>query len=277
MIHMGEYSDALTRDALGIWRTSTRGAVSYPEDDNAVCFQIEDHSPWFRHRNDCLMAAVRRFPPSGPIVEIGAGNGFVARRFIDEGFPCAVLEPGPVGARNAKTQRGIEDVICATLQDARFKAGSLAAAGLFDVLEHIEDDRGVVDELARVLRPGGFVYLTVPSPPWLYSIKDVDAQHYRRYSIPGITAVFGARFEVAYATYFFSALTLPTLLLRAIPYRLGLARSRSSESYAAEHTRAQQGGGVMARLFKRELEAIGAGRSRTFGTSLLLVARRRAD
>ena len=273
---ISSWTDALVRDDAGIWRTAAVHAVSYPEEDNAVCFQIEDGSPWFRHRNDCLMSVVRRFPPAGPIVEIGAGNGYVARRFIDEGFPSVVLEPGPTGAHNAKTKRQIDDVICATLEDANFKAGVLAAVGLFDVLEHIEDDVAVVRQLGRILQPGGLVYLTVPSPPWLFSIKDVDAQHYRRYSIAQLTTLFGDAFHVEYATYFFSALTLPTLLLRAIPYRLGLAKPRSSESYAAEHARAgQSSSGVMGWFLGRELRAVQAGRVRAHGTSCLLVARRR--
>ena len=275
-MNIRDVSDALVVDEQGIWRAAAVSAVSYPEEDNAVCFQVEDTSPWFRHRNDCLSAAVKRFPPAGPIVEIGAGNGYVARRFIDDGFPTFVLEPGAKGAENAKFGRQIDDVICATLEDANFKDASIAAAGLFDVLEHIEDDRAVVDQLARILRPGGRVYLTVPSPPWLFSIKDVDARHYRRYSIPQLTSLFGERFEVEYATYFFSSLTLPTLLLRALPYRLGLARPRSSESYAAEHARgAQSSGGAMNWFFERELRAITAGRKRLHGTSCLLVARRR--
>ncbi len=274
-IDIRAWTDALEQDAHGIWRAPSARAVSYPEHDNAVCFQIEDGSPWFRHRNECLVTMLKRFPPGGPIVEIGAGNGFVARRFIDEGCPTAVLEPGPDGAQNARDGRGIPDVICATLQDAGFRSGVLPAVGLFDVLEHIEDDRGVVDELARVLRPGGRVYLTVPSPPWLYSIKDVDAQHYRRYSIDQLTSLFGDRFAVDYATYFFAALTLPTLLLRAVPYRLGLARPRTSEQYAAEHERGQQAGGWLTRLFDAELQKIRAGRVLRYGTSLLFVARRR--
>lgn len=275
---MQKFSDALVADDAGIWRAADVRAVSYPEEDNAICFQVEDASPWFRHRNDCLVSVVKRFPPAGSIVEIGAGNGYVARRFIDEGFGTVVLEPGPTGAENARVGRRIDDVICATLEDARFKSSSIAAVGLFDVLEHIEDDRAVVTELARILQPGGLVYLTVPSPPWLFSIKDVDARHYRRYSIAQLTRLFGDAFEIEYATYFFSALTVPTLLLRAIPYRLGLAKPRTSESYAAEHARgAEARGGVLPWLFSRELRAIEAGRVRAHGSSCLLVARRRGS
>lgn len=274
-IDLGTLSDALTLNDDGIWRASKVHAVSYPEEDNAVCFQVEDGSPWFRHRNNCIASVVRRFPPSGPIIEIGAGNGYVARRLADEGFPTIVLEPGPTGAHNARVGRQIDDVICATLEDADFKTASLSAVGLFDVLEHIEDDHAVVRQLARVVRPGGLVYLSVPSPPWLFSVKDVDAQHFRRYSTAQLAALFSDAFHMEYITYMFATLTLPTLLLRALPFRLGLAKPRTSESYAAEHAPGSSSGGVMSWLFDREWRAIDAGRTRMHGTSCLLVARRR--
>ena len=40
-------------------------AISYPEEGNEACFQIEDQSFWFRHRNDCIRELVRHFPPRG--------------------------------------------------------------------------------------------------------------------------------------------------------------------------------------------------------------------
>ena len=56
-------------------------AISYPEEGNEACFQIEDQSFWFRHRNNCIQELVRKFPPNGkgPIFDVGGGNGFVAK------------------------------------------------------------------------------------------------------------------------------------------------------------------------------------------------------
>jgi SAM-dependent methyltransferase len=40
---------------------------------------------------------------------------------------------------------------------------------MFDVLEHIDDDRGALANIARKLKPGGKILITVPAHPWMWS------------------------------------------------------------------------------------------------------------
>ncbi len=54
--------------------------------------------------------------------------------------------------------------------------------GLFDVIEHIDDDEAVLKEAYRICKPGGRVILTVPAHKWLWSYFDVMSCHKRRYS-----------------------------------------------------------------------------------------------
>lgn len=49
----------------GIFYATGSEAISYPEQGNEACFQIEDQSFWFRHWNDCIRELVRSFPPRG--------------------------------------------------------------------------------------------------------------------------------------------------------------------------------------------------------------------
>ena len=49
----------------GIYYTTGSEAISYPEEGNEACFQIEDQSFWFRHRNNCIRELVRNFPLRG--------------------------------------------------------------------------------------------------------------------------------------------------------------------------------------------------------------------
>lgn len=259
-----------------IWRSARAAPVAYPEGDHATCFALEDSSFWFRHRNRCILAAVQRYPPGGFILDVGGGNGYVARGLIDAGFEAVLLEPGPEGAQNARRIRRIPDVICATLEDAALGPGTVPAVGMFDVLEHIEDDRGVVEQLHRMLPLGGHVYLTVPSFNWLWSGADVDAMHFRRYSHATLAAVFASHFDVRYMTALFGR-TLPAILLgRTVPYALGFQRHRTASRFAAEH---RPGGAAASSLLERilahEVGAIARGVRRRTGSTILMVACRR--
>ena len=63
----------------GLWEPGAVSGVSYPEAGNDVCFQVEDSSYWFSHRNECILAVVRRFAPGGTFFDI-AGGRFVCYR-----------------------------------------------------------------------------------------------------------------------------------------------------------------------------------------------------
>lgn len=274
---MTDLSSHLTLDEHGIWRAPETEGISYPDTGNANCFQLEDDSFWFRHRNACIVELVKRFPPEGSILDVGGGNGFVAQGLISAGFDSVLLEPGPTGALNAKTRREIPEVICATIQGAGFDPSSVAAVGLFDVLEHLEDDEGMVTDLARVLKTDGLFFGTVPAHPWLWSTADECAQHHRRYTRRALLNLLERDFEVSYSTYFFRALTLPIFLVRALPFRLGLTKKAGLMSDETEHgTDRGLAAGILSRLLAGEVRRVERGLSLRWGASLLFVARKRA-
>ena len=70
---------SLQLGADGIFYAAGAEAISYPEQGNEACFQIEDQSFWFQPRNDCIRELVRNFQPKGkvPIFDVGCGNGFL--------------------------------------------------------------------------------------------------------------------------------------------------------------------------------------------------------
>ena len=101
---------------------------------------------------------------------------------------------------------------------------SIPAAGLFDVLEHIQDDRGALTNLHRVLQPGGRLYIAVPAYNFLWSGEDDHAGHFRRYTLNLLRQrLVEAGFTVDYGTYFFLILLLPVFLLRALPAKFGIS------------------------------------------------------
>lgn len=266
---MRAVSAHLTRDDDGIWRAAAREPISYLEGDNEACFEFEDKSFWFAHRGNCLRSIVQQFPPSGAIYDIGGGNGFVTRVLLDAGFDAVLVEPGEAGVRNA-TARGIPTVVCATLATAQFRAGTLPTVGIFDVLEHIDDDIGFLRELHRCLAPGGRLYITVPAFSWLWSDDDVKAGHFRRHTISGVRQrLESTGFKVLHSTYIFSLLPLPIFIWRTLRSFFG-RRALPPQSYAGQHQ--PRARGLTNRVWAAELRHLSRGGTMPFGSSCLLVA-----
>lgn len=262
----------------GIFYASAGEAFSYPEEGNEACFEVEDQSFWFRHRNDCIRELVRSFPPkgTGPIFDVGGGNGSVAKALMDAGWGVVLVEPGLSGARNAK-KRGVEHVVCGTTHAAGFKNGSLPAIGVFDVVEHVEDDLCFLRHLRDLLEPGGMLYLTVPAYNLLWSHEDVGAGHFRRYTLASMKMkLVEAGLEPIFETYIFGFLTLPVFLLRTLPYRLGLVgKCIAGKEFKRDHSQ-KQGllGAMMARSFELELNRIRQEKTIRFGGSCLISAKK---
>ncbi len=268
-------TSSLKEDEFGIFRNPAETTLSYPTDGNARCFQVEDRSIWFKHRNTCIVSMIRRFPPEGTILDVGGGNGYVTRRLLDDEMDAALLEPGPVGAYNAKVERKIPVVLCTTLENANFRPASINAIGCFDVIEHIRDDKAFIGQVKKALKTGGMFYATVPAHNWLWSGHDVRAGHYRRYAREDIRRLLNSDFELVFISHFFAPLLPPILIARRLPYLLGFSRHASPVSTHTEHgTEAGINAKILGFLLGREYKKISAGEKIRYGTSFLFAARK---
>jgi hypothetical protein len=167
----------------------------------------------------------------------------------------------------------VEYVVCGTTYSAGFQNGSLPAIGVFDVVEHIEDDIGFLRHLWDLLETGGMLYLTVPAYNFLWSLEDAEGGHFRRYTLASMKMkLMEAGLKSVYGTYIFGFLPLPVFLLRALPYRLGLARAGNAGKEVKRDHSSKQGllGAMMAISFESELNKIRAGKSLGFGGSCLI-------
>ena len=273
-LDLASLAAGLERREPGIWFAYRQGEVSYPAQGNAACFAVEDRSFWFAHRNRCILSLVRRFPPDGVFLDIGGGNGYVTKGLMDAGIACILLEPGIDGALSAHA-RGIDPVICATLEEAELPQASIAAAGMFDVLEHIEDDGAALRRVHALLRPGGRLFVTVPAHPFLYSAEDGRAGHFRRYTASGLArALEASGFGVEFISYMFSPLPPLIFLLRTLPSWLGLGGRTSPERDAAEHMPDGVAARIVDRLLIGEHARIAATRTLPIGGSCICVARK---
>jgi SAM-dependent methyltransferase len=187
------------------------------------------------------------------------------------GIACALLEPGIDGAVAART-RGADPVICARLEDVGMAPGSVSAAGMFDVLEHIEDGGGALRQVRALLRPGGLLFLNVPAYRLLNSADDVAAGHYRRHTLRSLSrAAVRNGFRPKYGRYLFAPLPPVVLLLRTVPSLLGLRKPTDAQLQESEHVPEGFTARVLDKLLDTEGQRIEAGGTIPFGTGCFAV------
>jgi SAM-dependent methyltransferase len=75
-------------------------------------------------------------------------------------------------------QTGTINFCCESIYDV---SGKFDTIFMFEVLEHIEDDRAALSRVHELLRPSGQLLLSVPAHEKSFGSSDVFAGHYRRY------------------------------------------------------------------------------------------------
>ena len=85
-----------------------------------------------------------------------------------------------------------------------------------DLLEHLADDQPALKEMHRICKPGGYLFVTVPAFPSLFSSHDKALGHFRRYSASGLgESVSAGGFVVQKLSY-----TVTSIFPLAAAYRM---------------------------------------------------------
>jgi hypothetical protein len=110
-VNVADFAANLEIGEQGIWFSRAKSNVSYPSDGNASCFEIEDHSFWFQHRNRCIAAIIRGFPPSGALFDLKEGRRGDSRTareiedLVENGWPRFRLEAAAAKAEKDYSRR----------------------------------------------------------------------------------------------------------------------------------------------------------------------------
>jgi SAM-dependent methyltransferase len=137
-------------------------AAIYPTDYEP--YQFITFDPTHIHNdliNTCQL--IKQLQPSGgQLVDIGCGPGIFlqALHTLNPNWQLVGVEPDPHSANIAR-QAGLTIQQC-RIEEATLAYGQLDAVTLWYVIEHVPDPVGVLRNAARLLKPDGLLYLSLP-------------------------------------------------------------------------------------------------------------------
>ena len=194
-----------------------------------IFYRYEKNHFWFKARRDLICDVFRDFVGRREtVIEIGTGTGNISKMLLENGYKMII---GDVH-KNALYQFGndqIAEKYQFDLMEAPFRE-HFDVIGMFDVLEHINEDGLAVRKICEMLKKGGRVVVTVPAHQWLWS--KFDLTHKRRYELKELKDMFKkGGFDVVLAKNFFVSI-IPLLFLRSIFG--GSAKDKRSSELAEE-------------------------------------------
>jgi ubiquinone/menaquinone biosynthesis C-methylase UbiE len=247
----------------------------------------DEHHWWYRGRRRVIRAALDRLglPPGIEILDAGCGSGRTLQELADLGTVSGI-ELNEQAAALAR-DRGLGEVRIGRLEALPWPDASFDLITCLDVIEHTPDDRATLAELARVARSGGWLLMTVPAYPVLWSEHDVANHHFRRYTRAMLRrAVTGSGWELTRLSSFNSVLLAPAAAVRLARRRrvagvsgsVAASASASASGEAAYANELDIGPPWLNSVLERPLAAEAAwlrrGHALPAGLSLLAVLRR---
>lgn len=182
---------------------------------------LEKFHWWFVYRQNIIRLLLGKYLKSlskdAQIVDIGCGTGGNLS-LLSEYFSNLKGVDNNAFAIEYCRGKNLENIFQDELPNLKFiEDGSADLLLLFDVLEHIDDDKAALAELRRKLKPGGYLLATVPAFSFLWSKHDESFHHKRRYEASGLKKLFlSEHFEIIKSSYLYFLLFLPVCAMRSL-------------------------------------------------------------
>lgn len=206
------------------------------------------------------------------------------------GDPRRVLDVGSADGPSVGWLHGIGMHVAVDLDPRGLSAGGVCGSalalpfgdetfdvvGAFDVVEHCDPEETALGELARVLTPGGRLFVSVPAYQWAWSNFDEENGHHRRYTkARAVRGLMGAGLEVQRATYAFSAVFpffAAERLLRRVKQGLARVEGRTTPADVVSVPQVSARVERMLLALARVDERLLASHNLPFGSSVVVAA-----
>jgi 2-polyprenyl-3-methyl-5-hydroxy-6-metoxy-1,4-benzoquinol methylase len=140
---------------------------------------LKEHFEAFEYELPVLVKIIRkiqRYLPGGKLLEVGCGRGDFLRVAQMRGFSVT-------GCDIFGGCKPVADGIVfydSTLKDAKFQENLFDVVVVRNILEHLFDPNTEIQEIKRILKPGGYLYLKVPNLEFEHGMR-CRLMYHRKY------------------------------------------------------------------------------------------------
>jgi SAM-dependent methyltransferase len=185
----------------------------------AVEAEVEATHWWFAGRRRLFAREIAGLGLSqdAAVLDVGTSTGTNLHMLAELGYRRVVGLDLSDEAIRFCAEKGLGFVHRGDVCNLPFVDASLDLVLATDIIEHVEDDRRALSEIARVLVPGGNALITVPAFQSLWGLQDEVSHHLRRYRLPVLrSAVVAAGLRPVRCFHFNYLLFGPIWLARQI-------------------------------------------------------------
>lgn len=172
--------DSLAQDSSGIPPLPWTGERFIPNEGGPEIY--------YEHAHRYILA--RALLNGATVVDLASGEGYGAAWISEVAESVTGIDIDEASVLHARAQYNRRDnlnFVLGNIQSLPFASSCVDAVTCFEAIEHVENPRAMVEEVARILRPGGLMLVSTPNKAVYSDQRDYNNEyHVHEFYLPDL-------------------------------------------------------------------------------------------